>query len=192
MGCHFLLQRIFPNHGSNPSLLHCRQTLYRLSHREEPVGLCKTDKGKEPCKTIVAAVWWLWTVAKSLKQRMSWRGTSNINRRNDLIKNLALVTQKKKRERESTMVSLHRIFMNVTEEMMFNKKLSVIKVQMRNNETERKSGKLLKGRIHKTWQTNGYFWQENKCHRYHHLPTPHPADTPLEHFTAQPFRKAWS
>ena len=123
---------------------------------------------------------------------MSWRGTSNINRRNDLIKNLALVTQKKKRERESTMVSLHRIFMNVTEEMMFNKKLSVIKVQMRNNETERKSGKLLKGRIHKTWQTNGYFWQENKCHRYHHLPTPHPADTPLEHFTAQPFRKAWS
>ena len=32
-GCHFLLQRIFPTQGSNPGLLHCRQTLYRLSHQ---------------------------------------------------------------------------------------------------------------------------------------------------------------
>ena len=39
------------------------------------------------------------------------------------------------KERESTMVSLYKIFMNVTEEMMFNRKLNVIKVQMRNNET---------------------------------------------------------
>ena len=27
--CHFLLQWIFPTRGSNPGLLHCRQTLYR-------------------------------------------------------------------------------------------------------------------------------------------------------------------
>ena len=33
MGCHFLLQRIFPNQGSNPGLLHCRQILYQLSHQ---------------------------------------------------------------------------------------------------------------------------------------------------------------
>ena len=33
MGCHFLLQRIFPTQGSNPGLPHCRQTLYRLSHQ---------------------------------------------------------------------------------------------------------------------------------------------------------------
>ena len=33
------------------------------------------------------------------------------------------------------MVSLYKIFMNVTEEMMFNRKRNVIKVQMRNNET---------------------------------------------------------
>ena len=32
MGCHFLLQRIFPTQGSNPGLLHCRQILYQLSH----------------------------------------------------------------------------------------------------------------------------------------------------------------
>ena len=30
--CHFLLQGIFPTQGSNPGLLHCRRTLYRLSH----------------------------------------------------------------------------------------------------------------------------------------------------------------
>ena len=30
--CHFLLQGIFLTQGSNPGLLHCRQTLYPLSH----------------------------------------------------------------------------------------------------------------------------------------------------------------
>ena len=30
--CHFLLQGVFPSQESNPGLLHCRQTLYRLSH----------------------------------------------------------------------------------------------------------------------------------------------------------------
>ena len=33
VGCHFLLQRIFPTQGSNPGLLHCRQTPYHLSHQ---------------------------------------------------------------------------------------------------------------------------------------------------------------
>ena len=30
VGCHFLLQGIFPTQESNPGLLHCRQILYRL------------------------------------------------------------------------------------------------------------------------------------------------------------------
>ena len=30
---HSLLQRIFPTQGSSSGLLHCRQILYRLSHR---------------------------------------------------------------------------------------------------------------------------------------------------------------
>ena len=34
VGCHFLLQGIFPTQGSNPGLPHCRQMLYRLSHQE--------------------------------------------------------------------------------------------------------------------------------------------------------------
>ena len=36
MGCHFLLQGIFPTQGSNPDLLRCRQPLYRLSHQGSP------------------------------------------------------------------------------------------------------------------------------------------------------------
>ena len=36
VGCHFLLQGIFPTQGSNPGLLHYRQTLYHLSHRGSP------------------------------------------------------------------------------------------------------------------------------------------------------------
>ena len=34
VGCHFLLQGIFPTQGSNPGLLHCRQILYHLSYEE--------------------------------------------------------------------------------------------------------------------------------------------------------------
>ena len=34
MGCHFLIQRIFPTQGLNPGLPHCRQPLYHVSHRE--------------------------------------------------------------------------------------------------------------------------------------------------------------
>ena len=33
VGCHFLLQGIFPIQGSNSSLTHCWQSLYRLSHQ---------------------------------------------------------------------------------------------------------------------------------------------------------------
>ena len=33
VGCHFLLQRIFPTQGLNPGLPDCRQTLYHLSHQ---------------------------------------------------------------------------------------------------------------------------------------------------------------
>ena len=33
VGCHALLQGIFPTQGSNPGLLDCRQILYHLSHQ---------------------------------------------------------------------------------------------------------------------------------------------------------------
>ena len=36
VGCHFLLQGIFPTQGLNPGLLHCRHILYHLSHYRSP------------------------------------------------------------------------------------------------------------------------------------------------------------
>ena len=36
VGCHSLLQGIFPTQGSNLSLLYCRQMLYHLSHQGSP------------------------------------------------------------------------------------------------------------------------------------------------------------
>ena len=36
MGCHALLQGIFPTQGSNPGLLHHRQILYLLSYVGSP------------------------------------------------------------------------------------------------------------------------------------------------------------
>ena len=36
VGYHSLLQRIFPTQGLNLGLLHCRQTLYSLSHQGSP------------------------------------------------------------------------------------------------------------------------------------------------------------
>ena len=37
VGCHFLLQGIFPTQGLNPGLLHCRQMLYPLSYQGNPI-----------------------------------------------------------------------------------------------------------------------------------------------------------
>ena len=36
VGCHVLLQRIFPTQGLKPGLLRCRQILYHLSHQGSP------------------------------------------------------------------------------------------------------------------------------------------------------------
>ena len=41
MGCHFLLQGIFPTQESNPGLPHCRQMLYCLSHHYQTVYTLK-------------------------------------------------------------------------------------------------------------------------------------------------------
>ena len=41
MGCHTLLQGIFPTQGLNPGLPYCRQILYHLSHQgSSRIGVC--------------------------------------------------------------------------------------------------------------------------------------------------------
>ena len=37
VGCHALLQRIFPTQGSNPGLQHCRWILYQLNYQGSPM-----------------------------------------------------------------------------------------------------------------------------------------------------------
>ena len=49
IGCHFLLQGIFPTQGSNPSLLcllNCRQILLALSHWENPLYFLVDHKSR--------------------------------------------------------------------------------------------------------------------------------------------------
>ena len=45
MGCHFLLQEIFPTQGLNPGPLHCRQMLYHLSHQGSQEAIVRTSYG---------------------------------------------------------------------------------------------------------------------------------------------------
>ena len=43
VGCHALLQGIFPSQGLNPGLPHCRQILYHLSHQGSPTQQIHED-----------------------------------------------------------------------------------------------------------------------------------------------------
>ena len=49
VGCHSLLHRVFPTQGSNPGLLHCRQTLYHLSHQGSPIKWIHMKTNKNFC-----------------------------------------------------------------------------------------------------------------------------------------------
>ena len=42
MGCHALLQGIFPTQGSNPGLPHFRRILYRPEQPHPALALCRT------------------------------------------------------------------------------------------------------------------------------------------------------
>ena len=44
LGCHALLQGIFPTQGSNPGLPHCRRILYQLSYHGSPYTCIYTHK----------------------------------------------------------------------------------------------------------------------------------------------------
>ena len=65
VGCHFLLQGIFPTQELNPGLPYCRQILYHLNHQGNPFSLIikhkrKKDYWGENCQAKRNQVWWLW------------------------------------------------------------------------------------------------------------------------------------
>ena len=77
VGCHVLLQGIFPTQGSNPGLPHCSWILYRLSHQEAqslttPYGTWTHNPWlRKPapyplCRDINQdhnlCLWWLWSL----------------------------------------------------------------------------------------------------------------------------------
>ena len=49
VGCYAFLQGIFPLRGSNPGLLHCRQSLYHLSHHFPAAAAAKS---LQSCPTL--------------------------------------------------------------------------------------------------------------------------------------------
>ena len=57
VGCHALLQGIFPTNGSNPGLLHCWQILYHLSHLGIPVLKYLEVTKWYWCLNILNTVW---------------------------------------------------------------------------------------------------------------------------------------
>ena len=70
VGCHFLLQEIFPTQGLNPGLLHCRQRLYHLSHQGRAqcvwiLTLTRTNRCKSPVSVWVSC-------EKALDSRIIW------------------------------------------------------------------------------------------------------------------------
>ena len=58
MGCHFLLQRIFPAQCSNLGILHCRWILYQLSYQGSPSICCcaVTESCLTPCDPMDCSI----------------------------------------------------------------------------------------------------------------------------------------
>ena len=63
VGCHFLLQGIFPTQGSNPGLPHFRQTLYHLSYQ----GCCSVNRHQNVNWERQEATLWRWIEIRDIR-----------------------------------------------------------------------------------------------------------------------------
>ena len=66
VGCHSLLQGIFPNQGSNPGLPHCRQILHHLSHQDIHIYIWLIHLAAQQKLTQhykVTIFWWFFLIA---------------------------------------------------------------------------------------------------------------------------------
>ena len=85
VGCHFLLQGIFPTQGSNSCLRHCRQILYLLSHQETAYLILRSiwkKNNKDYCCKRKKKFWrsssiswkrWLLIKLINMKYTVEWR-----------------------------------------------------------------------------------------------------------------------
>ena len=86
MGCHFLLQAIFPTQGLDPNLLrllHCRRILYHWATREAPVvcycsltGLCSCQESlalpPNSLSAIVLSCWQCLSISFQTPLILTW------------------------------------------------------------------------------------------------------------------------
>ena len=75
VGCHFLLQAIFPIQGLNPSLLYCRRILYQLRHQGMRIKLEKYVDCLMPaqkCSADRALLTYLWGWRSSHQRMEAW------------------------------------------------------------------------------------------------------------------------
>ena len=74
VGCHFLLQGIFPTQGLKPGLSHCKQILYHLSHQGSPILLLLLYIAiNKPC--ICSQKWGWQSIYRALNE--SLKGDTN-------------------------------------------------------------------------------------------------------------------
>ena len=52
VGCHALLQGVFPTQGLNPGLPHCGQIIYQLSHQGNPKNVQHSVSSVQLCPTL--------------------------------------------------------------------------------------------------------------------------------------------
>ena len=55
VGCHALLQGIFPTQRLNPGLPHCRLILYHLSYQGSPEGIMLSEKVRKRMANTVCS-----------------------------------------------------------------------------------------------------------------------------------------
>ena len=76
VGCHFLLQGIFSTQVSNPHLLcllHCRQTLYLLSLRENPLWGLSRLRMRFPCRICKRCGFDPWVEKIPWRRKWQWQ-----------------------------------------------------------------------------------------------------------------------
>ena len=100
MGCHFLLQGIFPTQGSNPGLLHRRQMLYHLSPQRSPRFSAPGNSSRWSHKLFVEKTalefqapgsWALFWIAQGIRE--SFQGQEHLRRKSECTSNCQLFSR---------------------------------------------------------------------------------------------------
>ena len=81
LGCHFLLQRIFPTQGLNLHLLcllHCRHIFYPLNHGGSPMSWIYVQRKYQRTYSYISSPWNFLKAKSIRKQAICWR--NNIKR----------------------------------------------------------------------------------------------------------------